>query len=382
MKELLRLLAEADRLRRAGQPFALATVVKIDGSTYRRPGARMLVAPDGATWGTISGGCLEQEVARQALDVLDRGAPQVLPFDLTDDDLILGFGTGCNGVVHVLLEPVPAEGRADPTRLVEACLESRQEGLVATVIDAPDAGLLGRRLLLREDGTTHGDLEASALREALLRDAAATLTDGRHHLRRYAAEGGTVEALFEIVRPPIRLVLFGAGHDVTPLVRLAREMAWCVVVVGRKPPEVLAERFPDADEHVFLMHPEQAPAYVRLDARSAAVAMNHQYARDKAVVGALLPSPVPYVGALGPRDRAARILDELRAEHPHLADEAFAKLHGPVGLDIGTETPEEIALSVVAEIQAVHHARTGGMLRERPGAIHEEVPVEAQHGGI
>ncbi len=380
MKELLRLLAEADRLRRAGQPFALATVVKIDGSTYRRPGARMLVDPDGATCGTISGGCLEQEVARQALDVLAQGAPQLLPFDLSDDDLILGFGTGCNGVVHVLLEPVPVEGRADATRLVEACLESRQTGLVATVIDAPEADLLGRRLLLRQDGASEGDLDAPALRGAVLADAARALADGRPHLRRYPAEGGVAEVLFEVVHPPIRLVIFGAGHDVTPLVRLARELAWSVAIVGRKPPDLLATRFPEADEHVFLMHPEEALAYVRLDAHSAAVVMNHQYARDKAVVGALLTSPVPYVGALGPRDRAARILDELRAEVPSLREADFARFHGPVGLDIGTETPEEIALSIVAEIQAVHHARAGGMLRERPGAIHEAVVFEAQEG--
>ncbi len=138
MKELLHLLTEADRLRQAQQAFALATVVKINGSTYRRPGARMLVAPDGATHGAISGGCLEQEVAQQALQVIDRGVAQVLPFDLTDDDLILGFGTGCNGIVHVLIEPIPAPGRADPTQLVETCLASRQLGVIAQVIDAPE----------------------------------------------------------------------------------------------------------------------------------------------------------------------------------------------------------------------------------------------------
>ena len=374
MKELLHLLTEADRLRQAQQAFALATVVKINGSTYRRPGARMLVAPDGVTHGAISGGCLEQEVAQQALQVIDQGVAQVLPFDLTDDDLILGFGTGCNGIVHVLIEPIPAPGRADPTQLVEACLASRQLGVMAQVIDAPEGtDWLGRRLLRLEDGATHGDLDLPPLREALHDEVAQTLVEGRHKIRTYPLEAGRVEVLFEVVRPPVRLVVFGAGHDVRPVVRLAKEMAWPVTIVGSKPPEVLAERFPEADEYIFLMHPDQVLDYVSLDARSAAAVMNHQFLRDKALIGALLQSPLPYIGALGPRERAERIIDELRAENPALTDDDFTRLHGPVGLDIGTETPEEIALSMIAEIQAVHHHRTGGMLRHRAGTIHEVV---------
>jgi xanthine dehydrogenase accessory factor len=205
MKELLYLLAEADRLRQAGQVFALATVVKINGSTYRRPGARMLVAPDGLTHGAISGGCLEQEVAQQALQVIDDGLAQILPFDLTDDDLILGFGAGCNGVVHVLIEPIPAAGRVDPTRLVEACLASRQVGVIAQIIDAPEGtDGLGRRLLRLEDGTTRGDLDLPSLREALGDEAAQTLAEGRHKIRTYPLDAGPVEVLFEVVRPPVR----------------------------------------------------------------------------------------------------------------------------------------------------------------------------------
>ncbi len=379
MKELLHLLTEAERLRRAQQRFALATVVKINGSTYRRPGARMLIDPDGATCGTISGGCLEQEVAQQALDVIESGQAQVLPFDLTDDDLILGFGTGCNGIVHVLIEPVPAPDRADPTQLVEACLTSRQSGVMAQVIDAPgNADLLSRRLLLLEDGTTRGDLDVPSLHEALRDEAARALAEGRHKIQPYPTEAGPVEVLFEVVRPPVRLVLFGAGHDVAPVVRLAKTMGWPVTIVGRKPADVLAQRLPEADDHIFLMHPTQALDYVPLDARCAAVVMNHQYTRDKALIGTLLHSPAPYIGALGPGDRADRIIDELREEQPDLTDAHIARIHGPVGLDIGTETPEEIALSMIAEIQAVHHHRTGGMLRHRAGAIHEKVLINSK----
>jgi xanthine/CO dehydrogenase XdhC/CoxF family maturation factor len=164
---------------------------------------------------------------------------------------------------------------------------------------------------------------------------------------------------------------------VAAVVNVARAMGWPITIVGRKPVDVLAERFPEADEHVFLMHPEQVLDHVTLDARSAAVVMNHHYLRDKTLIGALLASPVPYIGALGPRDRAERIIGELRAEHPALTDDDVARIHGPVGLDIGTETPEEIALSMIAEIQAVHHQRTGGMLRHRTSAIHEKIDMIA-----
>lgn len=377
MKELLHLLSEAARCRRTGQPFALATVVKINGSTYRRPGARMLIDTNGKTCGTISGGCLEQEVAQQALKVIKDGTPQVLLFDLSDDDLILGFGTGCNGVVHVLIEPVPAQDRADPTQLVETCLTRRRSGVIAQVTGPPDASdLLGRRLLLLEDGSLHGDLSMPALRRLLHEEAEDTLADGRHKIRHFSTEEGEVEVLFEVVHPPVRLVIFGAGHDVSAVVNVARAMGWPITIVGRKPVDVLAERFPEAAEHVFLMHPEQVLDHVTLDARSAAVVMNHHYLRDKTLIGALLASPVPYIGALGPRDRAERIISELRAEHPALTDDDVARIHGPVGLDIGTETPEEIALSMIAEIQAVHHQRTGGMLRHRTEAIHEKVVLD------
>ena len=377
MKDRIHLLALAARLRSENQPFALATVVKINGSTYRRPGARMLIEQDGTTHGIISGGCLEGEVAQQAMALLDgEGTPQVLPFDLTDDDLILGFGTGCNGIVHVLIEPIPAPNRTDPTQLLDACLYDRCLGVLATVIDAPGgADLLARRLLLREDNTVHGDLTAAKLQDTILAEIPTVRAEGRHQIQTIATDEGSGEVLFEIIQPPVHLVIFGTGHDVDPVVRMAKALGWPVTIVGRKSPEELAERFPEADEHCFLMHPEEVNKQVPLDARSAAVVMNHNYLRDKTLVGALLTAPVSYVGALGPHERTERMLAELQAENPSLPDTVYDKIYGPVGLDIGTETPEEIALSIIAEIQAVHHHREGGMLRNRHGAIHETVKM-------
>ncbi|HMB90830.1 MAG TPA: XdhC family protein, partial [Rhodothermales bacterium] len=230
MKDRIHLLTTAARLRSENQSFALATVVKINGSTYRRPGARMLIEQDGTTHGIISGGCLEGEVAQQAITLIEEGGtPQVLPFDLTDDDLILGFGTGCNGIVHVLIEPVPAPGRTDPTQLLDACLRDRYFGVLATVIDVPDGSdLLARRLLLRDDGEVQGDLSEADLRDAILAEAPAVRAEDRHQIQTITTAEGNVEVLFEIIQPPVRLVIFGTGHDVHPVVRMAKELGWPV----------------------------------------------------------------------------------------------------------------------------------------------------------
>lgn len=375
MKELEAILNEARRLHAKDAPFALATVVKINGSTYRRPGARMLIGPDGTTTGTISGGCLEQEVAQQALQIMDDGTPRVEEFDLSDDDLILGFGIGCDGTVHVLIEPAP-DAEHDPLRWIERALDRRERGLIATVIGAEgQPALLGQRLLAFADGTTDGAIDAPAVTTAVRKATPDALAEAQPQILTVASPQGPAEVLLEIVEPPVHLHVFGGGHDVQPVVRVARELGWPVTVIGSKAEDELARTFPEADAHVFLMNPEAVRDYVTLDERSPAVIMNHNYERDKTLVQHLLPAPAPYVGALGPRRRTERIMEELREADPELTPAHFEKLHGPVGLDIGTETPQEIALAIVAEIQAVLHDRPAQKLREREGAIHERVPT-------
>lgn len=379
MKELLEILDMARRMRTDGETFAVATVVKIGGSTYRRPGARMLVDTEGTTWGTISGGCLEGEVAQQAMAVLQDGAPRLLPFELGEDDLVLGFGTGCDGVVHVLIEAVGAGSSDAVTNLIDTCIQARRRGVLVTVIDGSGAlgENVGGHVLLDEAGDVHGGLADGALQDEVL-SAAQHLLDAERekgqtylwHTRTVERERGTAELLLEVVRPPLRLFILGEGHDVRAMARIAKPMGWQVIVVGRKPADVLAERFPEADEHVFLMHPGDVLEHIAPDAWSAAVVMNHTYVRDKEVMTTLLGSSIPYVGMLGPKERTARMIEELAADDEALTDAQLARLFGPVGLDIGTETPEEIALAAAAEIQAVLHYREGGSLRGRAEPIH------------
>ena len=383
MKELDHVRRQARRLLEANQSFALATVVEVGGSTYRRPGARMLVDPAGQRWGTLSGGCLEGEVTQQALEVLETGQPRLLPFDMSDEERIIGFGAGCNGVVNIYIEAVPLAGRANPIDLLDACLNGRQRGILVTVLDAQDTAedVQGRRFLALEDGPIQGDLDAESSRYAALLEQARqylnTDPQGRQrHLwavHRFELDEGYLEALFEVVRPPVRLVIFGEGHDVPPLVAFAKGLGWRVAVVGRKSVDVLIDRFPEADEHIFLMHPEEALQYAPVDARTAVLVMNHTYVRDRDLLRTLLSSAAPYIGVLGPQERTNRMLDEIRTadgDGTLASEDRFARVYGPVGLDISTETPEEIALAAVAEVQAVLHGHRGGFLRDVDAPIH------------
>lgn len=387
MKELLNILQIAQKRAAAGEKFAIATVVKIGGSTYRRPGARMLVSSDGARWGTISGGCLEGEVAQQALEVIESGRPQLLPFDLEEDDIVLGFGTGCNGVVHVLIQPVDPSNSPSIVDALQYCIQERKTSILATVI-AADGGLqdhLGAHLLISEDGSTGPSTLSDTLVEKIIDISRHYLDEELQnaqmylwHTETFETPAGSFQALFEVVRPPIKLYIFGEGHDVMAVLNQGNLMGWEVEIVGRKPIEILSDRFPTAAGHKFLMHPDTVLDQIAPDARSAALVMNHTYVRDRDVMQQLLSSHLPYIGMLGPKERTEQMLADFEAQDQRPEPELLTRLFGPVGLDIGTETPEEIALSAVAEIQSVLHRRRGTSLRDRESPIHSSRnPIES-----
>lgn len=377
MFENRQILHRARELQALREPFALATVVRIGGSTYRRPGARMLIDMRGQTTGAISGGCLEAEVAERAIEQLRTGRPDVHPFTLGEDDVVLGFGTGCNGVVHVLIEPFVADRPVPPLEAMERVAAERRTAVFASVLTGSGGWELciGRHAFALPDAPIEGVAEwPEPLTVAVETDMRHLLADPRDRARQrtwinrmYASESAGAEVLLEVIPPPIRLFVFGEGHDIGAVVRLARPLGWEVWIVGRKPEDELARRFPDADRTLFLMHPEEAVDRVPVDAHSAAFVMNHQYLRDRAVLSTLLASPIPYIGMLGPASRTQAMREELAGTG---ASGFESRVFGPIGLDIGTEAPEQIALAALAEAQAVLHGRHGGSLRDRQAAIH------------
>lgn len=385
MRELLQILHQARQFSEAGRSFALATVVKIGGSTYRRPGARMLVSDEGERWGALSGGCLEGEVAQQALDVIATGKPQLVPFDLAEDDIVLGFGTGCNGIVHVLIQPLLPQQQFSVIDALRFCVKQRKTCLMATVIDASPAAeiALGNHLIRSEDGASGPSTipaqyaeDIIAQSEQFQEEEAINPQMYLWHTRSFSTPNGAIQVLFEFVRPPVKLYIFGEGYDVHAVVAQAALMGWDVIIVGRKPVDILKDRFPQARDWKFLMHPQDVLDHIAPDNRSAGLIMNHMFSRDQDILHALLNSPIPYIGMLGPKERTRQMLTSDDLPLPLPEEKAF-KVFGPVGLDIGTETPEEIALSAIAEIQAVLHKRHGTSLRKRESPIHNSrAPLE------
>src|SRR5215212_6909002 len=320
MNEVRALVEAFGAATRRGERCALATVVSVEGSSYRRPGARILVCEGGASTGTISAGCLEADVIEHAKRVILTGASKLVEYDTasTSDEMAWGLGLGCNGVVRVLVEPL-APGSAYVEALRRSCEAHAAPVLVATVYQhtpsepAPARIETGARLFVNEEG------EVS--REKLSGDAAATLegelgalslegvTSGAHV---FDVDGADARVFVETLLPPVPLVIFGAGHDALPVVELARALGWQTEVVDPQARPASRSRFAVADR-VTLARPEDVAAQVSITPRTLTLLMSHNYSHDLSLLKFLLASPARYIGVMGPRKRTERMLSELAA---------------------------------------------------------------------
>ncbi len=343
----------------------LATVVHVKGSAYRRPGARLLLMPDGTRVGSVSGGCLETDLARKAWWLTDSGRPILRVYDTTsDDDAVWEFGLGCNGVIHVLLEPLGHPDLREAMRFLSERRERPEGVVIATVVRSSAAGNpdLGQRLLLDADGCQGGSLLMTPNSGALAMRA----LDSLRQRRSQTVEWEGRQVFVEFIGPPTPLVIFGGGHDAIPLVALAKQVGWHVTVVDGRPAYARPDRFPGADR--VLLSPNEDPlGGAQVNEESVVVFVTHNYPHDLRLLRRILPANPRYLGLLGPRVRAERLFEELGIEGMP------PNAHAPVGLDLGADEPETIALSIVAEIQADLAGRSGCKLRERAGPIHPRI---------
>jgi len=352
-REVLDFLSAA---RTAGKRVALATVVRVRGSAYRHEGAKLAVAEDGSNAGNVSGGCLEQDVREVALRVIRSGEPELRSYCSSADEIAAwDLGVGCEGQVDVFVEP--AEARPREGQL----LEGRAAFAVCTDLGARAPGP-GTRLIVTRD-SVEGDLGSKEVADRAVALARGLLETGESGIHEIAGRS----VFFDVLLPPPQLVLLGAGDDARPLVRFATDVGFRVVVVDRRAGFLTRERFPGAAALMRSSGDELGVA-LPLDVDCYAVVMTHNFADDQAYLRALLKTPVCYIGMLGPRQRTDRILRNLAAEGP--VDDA--RVYGPVGLDIGTDGAEQVALAVIAEVLAVRSGRRARSLRERMAPIHAQ----------
>ena len=338
----------------------------------------MLIRPDGSRIGSVSGGCLEADVVLHAQRVAETGEAEYVLYDtrVSNGDVIAELG--CKGAVGVLIEPADSLHVLGSLAFLASFAHERGEGAQVTVFRVEGACPfhLGDRLMQRAQGAIQGTREAPDLVPLLLPGLAQAMQSGKAQTRTLSFAAGSAEVLLEPVQSPISLLLFGAGQDAVPLAQMASLLGWQVTVMDHRQAMLSPERFPDA-RTVLLSQSDQRTEIPAPDARTAAVLMSHNYSQDLAWLQHLLPSPLRYIGLLGPRKRTEQMRADLGRDGSAPNSESLYRLYSPAGLDIGSETPEEIALAILAEIQAAMQDRSGGFLRERKGPIHASAEMPA-----
>lgn len=376
MKEITQIIQAYAAAGAQHKKAVLATVVHIEGSSYRGPGARMLITQDGMLTGAISGGCLEGDVLRKALLVMVEEKPLLITYDTSgDDDAVIGVTLGCNGIIRILLEPVPAGGENNAVSLLQAAAAQRRPAVIATFfcMEGPKDPQQGTRLVYTGDGLLKGDTTASPAAGKILSDVQQVLVAGASGFIQY--EQG-VTCFLEYLAPAPALIIAGAGNDVLPLAGMAGILGWEVTILDGRPAYANEARFPSCQ--VMVTPAEDALHKVRPDQWTAVVLMSHNYTYDKALLKQAVTSPAAYIGILGPQKKRERLLQELREEGLHLSAAQLDRVSGPTGLDLGAETPEEIALSILAEIKATFAGASARPLKNSGGHIHRRQTRAAQ----
>jgi xanthine/CO dehydrogenase XdhC/CoxF family maturation factor len=356
-REIEALLEVVRQARATGEPAALATIVRVRGNAYRREGTHMLVRRNGTFECALSGGCLEPAVADAAARVIETGEPVVVNYDLADDS-IWGLGIGCTGAVDVRIERIGD----DP--MLDEWLRTLEHGDAAIFV-TPLSGAAGR-LIVGRSGEPAGHLSDPALEQQAIRSARAELASP--YPRSGPRRIGGAELFQEVALPPPHLVVFGAGHDAAPVVELARTLGFAVTVVDPRESFLTPERFPGAA--LVCAGADQFDRAVDVPGDAFVVIMNHHLERDRAALRLGLESAARYVGVLGPRSRYERLLSDLAAEGYRPDAAKLQPVRSPIGLAVGAETPEEVAMSILGEIVAIARGFSGGFLTGSVASLH------------
>jgi xanthine dehydrogenase accessory factor len=367
MKDFVNIIEQYNKLDLRGKNTALATVVKVRGSSYRSPGARMLITEEGRWYGSVSGGCLEGDVLRKARSVMREQQALTTTYDTSDEsNQNLGINLGCNGVIDILIEPIKADGA--PLSTFIDLSSSTAPVAVATIFNSSTFD--GEKLIVTQNGVTATEFNDSGLTSSFLPLLTDVFTTRKSYTHQCEYNGTTLEIFIELIEPTISIIIFGGGFDARPVSQLAKSLGWNVSVTDECVAHIAPLFFPTADR-LSLCHREFVDRDFNITSHTACILMSHNYEYDRDVLKKLLNSNAPYIGILGPRKRFNKMLTEFKVEGivPGIKD--MDRIHSPIGLDISAETPDEIAVSIISEIQAKLHRRSGGFLKYRDAPIHE-----------
>ncbi|WP_412465427.1 XdhC family protein [Pedobacter sp. KLB.chiD] len=364
MKEITDIVKAYQKATKENRKTALATVVKVEGSAYRRPGARMLITEDGQLTGAISGGCLEGDALRKALSAIIQQENKLITYDTTDeDDAKFGVQLGCNGIVHILFEPIIETDGLNPIAILTALKSQRESAVLATFFSLSNRHQLGTGLLFRNEPVL--SKIPKSISDEVIEDIQEVFENKISAFKVYKQNNQQIDTFLEFIKPPISLMIAGAGNDAQPLAEMAYQLGWEVTVIDGRPTHATPQRFPNATR-IVVSKPENVLSHIQIDEQTAFVLMTHNYNYDLELLQQLLATNVPYIGTLGPKKKLLRMLDELNLA----TSENEIRVHGPIGLDIGAETAAEIAISILAEIKSVFTGASVMFLKDKKKPIH------------
>lgn len=371
MKEINEIIKAFTAAQQANKKTALATVVHVEGSSYRRPGARMLVTEDGFITGAISGGCLEGDALKKALMAIYENKNKLVTYDTTDEGNA-GFGVqlGCNGIVHILFEPIDSF-KINPVELLKEALSQRKNTALVTLFSLEDrSNQPGTFLLLNDDALENEcKIISSSLKEKIKKDTRLALINKKSVIQDYVVENKAIHAFIEVIKPAVSLIICGAGNDAQPLVAIADLLGWQVSIIDGRHSHATQKRFPTAHS-IKISNAENALQNVVIDAQTVFVLMTHNYNYDIEILHQLIETNCNYIGILGPKNKLERMYNDLSEKGFPIAKNTKDRVFSPVGLDLGAETSEEIALSIASEIQSFFTGKSGKPLRLKEQHIH------------
>ena len=364
MNELKNIIRKYEDLKTGNLQCVLATVVRVEGSSYRRAGARMIVDEAGNMFGAISGGCLEGDALKKALLALHRNEKKLIVYDTSDEnDAVVGAQLGCNGLIKVLFEPIDFQDSSNPVEILKWA-DAQAHGAKVLIQFSDSVQIIGTiaaidhhsNVLCFENPLSFG------LMEEILKSE--NVAEGYFHIYEN-------EFFINKIKPPLQLLIIGAGNDAVVLSNMAGLLGWEISILDGRHTHTSAHRFQEGCQ-VYLGDASEVLKYVKYPENTAVVLVSHNFQYDLKVLKQLLTvKNIPYIGILGPKNKFNKLLDLLKEESITVNTDDHSRLFSPMGFDIGAETPAEIALATLAEIQAVIKQKNGGSLRNKSGRIHD-----------